>query len=439
MEPVMKHRSTSRRTFLKQSAGTALSGFALPTVITSAALGQGSIPPASERVTVGHIGVGNQGGGLLRGFLNVDRCQSVAVCDAFAGRRESRAQQIDERYADRLGRAGYRSSAKFEDFRDLLARDDIDAVVVATPDHWHVPISLAAARAGKGVYCEKPLGLSIEQNRLLRAAMQQYGTVFQYGTQQRSFNQHCGFACELLQNGYLGELKEIHVVAPGGAAGGSTEEIPVPEGFNYDLWLGPAPVSPYTKDRCTNLGSWHVYDNSIGFLGGWGAHPLDVMHWGYPHVPVEIEGTGTIPTEGLFNTVSAWDIRGRFASGVAFTFKDGNPDKTTFVGDKGWVAASRGGIDAHPKSLLKVQIKPDEIHLLKSTNHYQGFIDSVKSQTQPVSPIESAVQSDIVSHLSDIAIRTGRRITWDPNKEEIVGDPFAAKMMQRPMRRPWHL
>ncbi len=434
----MKKQHTSRRTFLKQSAGTAVSGFALPTIVTSAALGQGTIPPASERVTVGHIGVGNQGGGLLRGFLNVDHCQSVAVCDAFAERRAARAQQIDKRYADRLGRAGYSSCTPFEDFRELLAKKDIDAVVVATPDHWHVPISLAATHAGKDVYCEKPLGLSIEQNKVLRAAVQQYGNIFQYGTQQRSFNRHCGFACELLQNGYLGDLKEIHVVAPGGAKGGSTQEIPVPEGFNYDLWLGPAPVSPYTADRCTNRGSWYVYDNSIGFLGGWGAHPLDVMHWGYPHVPVEIEGTGTIPTEGLFDTVSTWDLRGQFASGVAFTFKNG-PDKTTFVGDKGWVAASRGGIDANPKSLLDVKIKPGEIHLLKSKNHYQGFIDSVKSRRQAVSPIETAVQSDIISHLGDIAIRTGRKITWDPKKEEIVGDRVAARLMHRPMRQPWHL
>jgi len=423
----------SRRSFLKTTARMAAGSFAIPYVITSTAFGQGNIPPASERVTVGHIGVGGQGSGLLRGFLGVDHCQSVAVCDAFQSRREIRAQQIDKHYADRIGKAGYGRCAMFEDFRELLAREDIDAVVIATPDHWHVPIALAATRAGKDIYVEKPLGLSIRQNKAIRTAVRQYGNIFQYGTQQRSFNQHCGFACELLKNSYLGALKEINVVAPGGAEGGSTEPIPVPEGFNYDLWLGPAPKSPYTKDRCTNKGTWYVYDNALGFIAGWGAHPLDVMHWGYPHIPVEYEGTGVIPTQGLFDTIKTWDIRGRFASGVKFTFKDGGPDRTTFVGEEGWVSAGRGGIEASSKSLLSVKIKPDQIHLLKSTNHYRGFIDSVKSRSTPVSPIESAVQSDFISHLSDIAVRTGRKITWDPAKEEIIGDAMAKRLMHRPV------
>jgi len=434
----MLKQKTNRRTFLKNSVSGLSSALALPYVISSTALGSPSRPAASERVTVGHIGVGGQGGGLLRGFLNVDGSQSVAVCDCFAGRRKGRGDMINKHYAKQDSKATAKGCTTYEDFRELLARDDIDAVVVATPDHWHVPIALAAARAGKDLYVEKPLGLSIEQNKALRAAVGRYGNIFQYGTQQRSFNQHCGFACELLQNGYLGELKEIHVDAPAGAKGGSTTPIPVPEGFNYDMWLGPAPVSPYTKDRCTSGGSWHVYDNALGFIAGWGAHPLDVMHWGYPHIPVEYEGTGTIPTEGLFNTITNWNVRGRYASGVTFSFKDG-PDKTTFKGTEGWVAASRGGIDAHPKSLLSAKIKPNEIHLLQSKNHYQGFIDSVKSRAQAVSGIGSAVQSDFVSHLSDIATRTGHKISWDPKTETIVGDPAASRMMTRTMRSPWRL
>ena len=433
----MKKRITNRRQFLRQAAGTAAGAVGFPYVVSSSALGASGAVAASERVTVGHIGVGGQGGGLLRGFLNVDACQSVAVCDCFATRRTGRAEIVNKHYAGKNARAN-KGCATYADFRELLARDDIDAVVVATPDHWHVPVALAAARAGKDMYVEKPLGLSMEQNKALRAAIDRYGNIFQYGTQQRSFNQHCGFACELLQNGYLGELKEIDVEAPAGASGGSTVPIPVPDGFDYERWLGPAPASPYTKDRCTSGGSWHIYDNALGFIAGWGAHPLDVMHWGYPHIPVEYEGTGTIPTKGLFNTVTNWNVRGRFASGVTFTFKDG-PDKTTFKGTEGWVAASRGGIDANPKSLLSVKIKPQEIHLLKSTNHYQGFIDSVKSRSQAVSPIASAVQSDFVSHLSDIAIRTSHKIEWDPDKETIVGDDVAKRMMTRAMRSPWRL
>jgi len=213
---------------------------------------------------------------------------------------------------------------------------------------------------------------------------------------------------------------------------------PLPEGFNYDLWLGPAPESPYTVDRCTNLGTYHVYDNALGFIAGWGAHPLDIMHWGYPQIPVEYQGTGTIPLEGLFNTVTNWTIRGRFADGALFTFKDG-PDKTTFVGEEGWIAASRETIEANPKNLLTAVLKPGEIHLLQNANHYQNFIDCVKSRRPPASPIGSAVQSDFVSHLSDIAIRTGRTIHWDPIREEIIGDEMASRMLSRPMRSPWRL
>lgn len=436
----MQTGSISRRTFLKKAGRLSASTLAMPYVITSTALGRGAIPPASERVTLGHIGVGNQGGGLLGGFLALDGCQSIAVCDAFADRRTQRAKEVEQAYAGRkTGQGTYRGCATYADFRELLAREDIDAVVIATPDHWHVPIALRAARAGKDMYVEKPLGLSIAQNKTLRAAVHRYGNIFQYGTQQRSFNTHCAFVCELVRNGYLGKISEVHVQAPGGNSGGSTEQIPVPDGLDYDMWLGPAPWSPYTSDRCTNQGSWYVYDNSLGFIGGWGAHPLDVMHWGYPHIPVTYEGVGTIPTKGLFDAITRWNIRGRFASGAVFTFKDGQPDKTTFVGENGWISASRGGMDGEPKSLLKTKLAPGDLRLLQNTNHYQNFINAIKRRTPPASHIDSAVQSDFVSHLTDIAVRTGRRITWEPNREEIVGDPVVAHLTERPMRSPWCL
>jgi glucose-fructose oxidoreductase len=397
----------------------------------------GASRPSGE-IAVGHIGVGGQGSGLLRGFLEVEGSRSVAVCDPFRSRRQASAQLVDQKYANRTKGGRYKGCTTYEDFRDLLDDPGIDAVVIATPDHWHVPIALAAARAGKDFYVEKPLGISIAHDKGLRSAVHRYGNIFQYGTQQRCFNPHCAFACELVRNGYLGKIREIHVDAPAGSSGGSIEPAPVPEGFNYDLWLGPAPQTPYTVDRCTSSGTYYVYDNSIGFLGGWGAHPLDIMHWGFPHIPIEYEGTGVIPRSGLFNTVTNWDIRGRFADGTLFTFKDGS-DKTTFVGEEGWVAASRAGIDAYPKSLLHVVIKPDEIHLLQNTNHYEDFISCVASRRTPSSPIDSAVQSDLVSHLSDIAVRTGRKIRWDPAREEIIGDSMASAMQTRPMRSPWFL
>ena len=204
------------------------------------------------------------------------------------------------------------------------------------------------------------------------------------------------------------------------------------------MWLGPAPVKPYTADRVIGQGRWHIYDYALGFIAGWGAHPLDIAHWGYPRIPVEYEGKGVIPADGLFDTVVNWDVKGRYDGGVAFTLKTGS-DKTTFTGTEGWVATSRGGISAEPVSLLKVKIKPGEIHLLQDNHHYRNFVTSVKTRKNPASDIDSAVQSDFISHLSDICIRTGRKIKWDPIKETIIGDDQAVRMMNRARREPWGL
>jgi hypothetical protein len=430
---ITNRTAISRRALLRRTASAAAAGLAMPTILPSRVFGAAA---PSRRVALGHVGVGGQGSGLLGGFLGVPQSQSVATCDPLAKRRESAAARVDAQYARQTGQGSYKGCRTYNDFRELLARDDLDAVVIATPDHWHVPIALAAVRSGKDVYVEKPLGLSIEQNQTLRAAVHQYGAVFQYGTQQRSANRHCGFACELVRNGYIGRLKAIHVIAPNGARGGKAAAEPVPEGFDYNLWLGPAPVTPYANDRVIGGGRWHIYDYAIGFIAGWGAHPLDIAHWGYPQIPVEYEGTGVIPSEGLFDTVVDWDVRGRYADGVEFTLIPGG-DKTTFVGSEGWIAPSRGRLTAEPASLLKVKIKPDEIHLLQDNHHYRDFIDCVLSRRTPVSNIDSAVQSDTISHLGDICIRTGRKIKWDPVRETIVGDEAAQRMLRRPMREPW--
>jgi hypothetical protein len=433
-----KTRLVNRRKFLQDSCATTASLLLGPAVIPGSALGKnGSVPP-SKRVALGHIGVGGQGGGLLGGFLGLPQGQSVAVCDPLRNRRDEQAKRVEDHYASERQKGSYKGCTACHDFRELLAREDIDAVVIATPDHWHVPIALAAVRAGKDVYVEKPLGISIEQNKTLREAVHRFGAVFQYGTQQRCFNTHCAFGCELVRNGYIGELKAIHVVAPDGSTGGDPAPQPVPEGLDYDLWLGPAPWAPYTPDRVMGLGRWMIYDYALGFIAGWGAHPLDIAHWGYPHIPVEFSGTGQIPTEGLFNTIVQWNVRGRYASGVEFTLVTGG-DKTTFVGSDGWVAPSRSGISAEPASLLKVKIKPQQTHLLQDNHHYRNFLDCVLTRSTPASDIDSAVQSDFMSHLADIAIRTGRTIRWDPERETIVADPQAERMMTRAMRPPWRL
>jgi len=439
-------REPTRRQFLKRAAAAAACTTAAPYVVTSGALGAGTIPPASERITLGHIGVGGQGSGLVEyGFLPLDDAQCVAVCDPFESRRDNIAKRIDERYAKRIGMGSYKGCAKYNDFRKLLARDDIDAVVVATPDHWHVPISMAAVRAGKDLYVEKPLGLSLAEDRAVRDAVNRFGNVFQYGTQQRS-SRAFRFACELVRNGRIGRLHTIEATCEGSAEGGSTEPIPVPQGFDYSMWLGPAPMAPLTYDRCIardylKRGGWYISDYALGFIAGWGAHPLDIAQWGNDtdHTsPVEYEGTGTFPTEGLFDTATSWDIWCRYSNGVKLHFKSG-VHATRFIGTEGWVKVNRNGIWTNPASLLKSAIDPDEIHLYESRNHQHNFLDCVRSRSATISPVNAAVRSDTISHLSDIAIRTGRTIVWDPEKEEIIGDRGASALLGRSYREPWHL
>ena len=415
----MRTARVSRRELLKTAA------VAAPCVIASTALGNAETPPAGDRVTLGHIGVGNQGGFLFRSFQNCKGAQSVAVADCYADRREAYAKMCK-------GKA-------YRNFTDLLADPKIDAVVVATPDHWHVPVALAAARAKKDAYVEKPLAVTIEECVTAKKVFAENKRMFQYGTQQRS-SDHCRLGCELVRSGRIGKVHTIEVIAPNGGAGGSTQVVPVPANFDYEMWCGPSPVRPHTPDRCHPPGTYWIYDYSIGYLGGWGAHPLDIMVWGSEadiSGPVTCEGTGKIPSQGLYDTVYDWDMKLQLGD-VKMTFLPGG-DSTKFIGSEGWIRIWRGGIDAQPKSLLQSKIGPGDVRLIDSKNHYQNYVDSVRTRQPAVSNLDDAVRSDIISHLCNIAVRTGRKIRWDPKAMTIVGDAEAAKLMHRDMRSPWTL
>jgi predicted dehydrogenase len=423
---------TSRRDFLKNALGAASLAAGLPAFVPSSVFGAEA---PSNRVNLGFIGVGGQGTGDMNNFLRLPTCQVVAVCDCYAHKREAAANRVDQAKDGKI-------CTPYQDFRDLLARPDIDGVYIGTPDHWHVPIGILAAKAGKDVYIQKPLGLSVEQNLAMREVLKRHQRIFQYGTQQRSQSPHVRPGCELIRNGRLGKLTSIAVIAPAGASGGSTTPEPVPAGFDFDMYTGPAPERPYTKDLCTPSGSYHVADHALGFIAGWGAHPLDVMCWalgdGPDSVPVAISGTGTIPTTGLFDTPTRWDLKGRFANGVAFTFRDG-PDETIFTGERGRISLSRGRWSCEPKSLWFETATPGEIHLPVSRDHYADFVNAIRERRDGVSNIDAAVHSDISSHLGYIAIHTGRTIRWDPATNAIVGDAAANRMLRRAMRGPWTL
>jgi predicted dehydrogenase len=393
---------------------------------------------------MGFIGLGTQGTSLMRAFLGHKDVQVVAVCDVYESQRQKGKDIVDQRY-------GTKDCATYNDFREICGRRDIDAVCIATPDHWHVLISLEAARNGKDMYTEKALGLAIAWDKALQRACHKYGTVFQWGTQQRS-DRNFRFACELARNGRLGKLQTIRVGVPHDFPVPNQPVQPVPAGLDYDLWLGPAPWAPYTYQRCRpwtkeeSYGNWyHISDYCLGGIGGyWGVHHVDIAQWGHgtdDSGPVEIEGTAVFPQDGLADCAVSWKVSHTYADGVTMIYTDNKQNKmgVRFQGTDGWVHVGREGIWAEPQSLLTSVIGPDEIHLIESKGHQRNFLDAVKTRGQTICAIDVAVRTDTICHLTDICTRLGRKLQWDPQKEDFVDDPEASRMLSRPMRSPWHL
>jgi predicted dehydrogenase len=445
-----------RRQFLKNVCGTALGAASFPYVVPSSVFGANGAVPPSEKIVMGFIGVGSMGGGHLRSFLGYNDVRVAAVCDL----REIFRQKALDRVRQRYGGDGCKV---YHDYRELLAREDIDAVTVVVPDFWHALIGIEAARNGKDMYYEKPMAMSIADGKAMRSAVNRYKVIFQFGTQQRSDDKF-RFACELARNEKIGKLHTIMVGSYPSITCPNQPIQPVPpkDEFDYDTWLGPAPWAPYTYERCASRamgteGMWtHIYDYSLGGLGGaWGIHPIDIAQWGNGTDltgPIEIHGTGIIPADGLADTPIEWEVEHIYANGVkmihmntrtalkrAEQFKLHNGLGILFLGDEGWVLVERGFIDAEPKSLLTATIGPDEIRLPRSNNHRRNFIESVKSRQQPICPVDIGVRSDTICHLDDIAIRLGLKLRWDPEKEQFVNDEQANRMLSRPMRSPWHL
>lgn len=436
-EKAKKPNSLTRRCFLQSSATAVGAALALPTMVPSSVLGAN---PPSERIVLGFIGTGGRGSALLTNFMALADAQVVAVCDVKKPQREGARQRVDKHYDGKVCEA-------YNDFRRLCARRNIDAVVVASTDHWHVLHALEAVRAGKDVYCEKPLGMSVEQGQMLRQEVNRYRRVFQFGTQERS-SRNSRFACEMVLSGRIGKVRKITVASRYSVASDNYPTMPVPDWLDYDLWLGPAPREPYTANRVNNSHWFHISDYAVGFIAGCGIHTIDIATWGNGTDrtgPTQAEGTGEFPRDGLCDCATAWDVNLEFANGVLINFTDGkrNPLGVRFDGTDGWVFVKEehlgGKVDAHPKELLRKEIGPDEVHLPVSNHHQQNFLDCVKSRSQPVAPVEVAVRSDTLCQLSDIAMRLGRKLRWNPDEEKFVNDEQANRMLSRPMRSPWRL
>ncbi|MBI4586862.1 MAG: Gfo/Idh/MocA family oxidoreductase [Planctomycetes bacterium] len=443
----MNHVQVTRRSFLKKSAALAAGALAAPQIVPSPVLGNPARAAASERITVGWIGTGHRGSEVIKEFLAQKEVQVVAACDVKKWMLDAAKQRIDKHY-------GGNACSAYKDFRELVARKDIDAVLVASTDHWHVLHSINAARSGKDVYMEKPMGLSMAECQALRQAFKKGKRIFQFGTQQRSDGKF-RLACELARNEKIGKLHTINVWSPGSASGGPTNVVSVPEGLDYDFWLGPASFKPHTQDRSSNQWWWFISDYALGFIAGWGIHPMDIASWGAGDkidCPVEIEGKGDFPKAGLCDTATNWRIAMKFASGLTINF-DGDPKReewserypghqshgTAFEGAEGWVHVNRSVINSKPEGLIRSKIGAEGVRLYRSDNHVRNFLDSVKSRKPAVCDLDEAFRSEMLCQISEIAIRLGRKVRWDPKTESFPGDEEANRRLSRPMRSPWSL
>ncbi len=423
-----KPAPATRREFLKTLGAAA----AAPYVIPSNALGAAGQPPASERIATALIGSGSRGQQIMAGGDRV-----VAVCDVDAKHRQQAKAKID-------AMAGNQDCAAYGDFREVLDRDDVDAVIVATPDHWHAYIAIAAVKAGKAVYVEKPMTVAIREGRIMADAARRYGAILQVGSQQRSDEKFIR-ACELVRNQRIGELKTVKVdipTRPGSNKPWSPQ--PVPEELDYDMWLGPAPWAPYHGDRC-HYNFRFVSDYSGGDVTNWGAHQLDIAQWGIgadDSGPVTVEGHGKRNVTGLHDVFYDVHVDFTYAGGVKVELRSGG-NGVRFEGSEGWIYVSRSQLEAEPRSVLTSRIGPDEIRLGPENGgtHMGIWLDCIRSR-RPAGlnvPAEIGHRSATVCHLANIVMELGRKLTWDPAEERFVDDETANRMTWRPARAPWEI
>lgn len=434
---------TSRRSFARALAGVSTRAV-FPLVIRARV--PGASAPGSK-ITMAFIGTGNNGYGMLRKFLKESRVQVVAVCDvneegpgywdgSVRGREPAR-RLVDETYGSKGCRA-------YRDYREVLARADIDAVHIATPDHWHARIAIEAARAGKDICCQKPLSLTVAEGRAMCDAVSRGGVVWQTGSQQRS-DPSFRRLCELVRNGRLGRLHTVRVGLPGGVPDfGKTASLtttgPAPSNFDYDFWLGPAPEAAYCPARVGVNFRWN-FDYSGGQVTDWGAHHIDIAHWGMGmdlSGPVAIRNpVAKFASHAVYNTATEFSFEAIYENGVRMIVTSGEKMGVRFEGSDGWAWGTRGKHEASSPEIYGSPIGEREIHLYRSDDHVANFLDCVLERKQSAAPIEVSHRSVTVAHLGNIALRTGRSFLWNPQAEQILDDAAATDMLSRRSRAPW--
>lgn len=432
----MSQNKMLRRSFLRRGVSTAAAAVAAPYFVPASVLGfNGAVPP-SDKITVGFIGTGSHGTHHnLPNYLKQPDTQILAVCDVDGQNMATAKQKVDEQY-------GNSDCGTTQDFRDILAREDIDAVMISTPDHWHVLMSVMAIRAGKDVQCEKPT-LTIEQGKILVKTVREHQKVFQTSTEDRSLAVYHHMA-EVVRSGLIGKLQKIEVILPlQPVREGDPTVQPIPPDFDWNMWLGPAPEAPYTPDGVHFNFRW-ISAYSGGIICDWGTHLFDTAQWANDTErsgPVEIDGKGTFWEGGLYDTVKEYDVTFRYANGVEMTCQPGNPS-IKFIGSDGWIG-NRGWIgklEASSDELKQPVAGPQAVKLYTNpAGEHRDFLDCVKTRKDPYFPVDIGHRVSTVCHLANISIQLGRKIRWDPQTESFPNDPEATALMSRPLRAPWSL
>lgn len=434
----MNPKPTSRRHFLRNSATAVGAALVAPTIIPASALGRGGARAPSDRITMGFIGVGTQGTGHLLGgawtyvpggYSARRDVQVLAVCDAWQDRRDHATRRVNENYAELYGKGNYRACTAYRDYRDVLAREDIDAVLIASPVHWHGVMAIQAARAGKDIYCEKPIAITIHESKTIRETVLRYARVFQAGTQQRSeYGGKFRRACELVRNGVIGELKEIYSYRPGGSFEWKHygPPRPVPAGLDWDLALGPAPWQEYA-----GVAHAHMFCG-IGDIN-WGPHHYDIVQW-----VLDADRSGPVDLF-LENDV----LQYRYANGVQVHAQPfpgdsiGSTGGARFVGTNGWIAVDRENLVASDPALLRSSLDPNGPRLYRSDSHSGNFLDCIRTRQATICDVETAHRSISAVLLGGIALQLRRPLKWDPQHEHFVNDDEANRLLATSFRTPW--
>ncbi len=437
-------RKSPARISRRRALGT-MAAISAPFIVPSTVFGAAA---PSNRITVGMIGMGRQAlYANLKPFLMSEHTAVVAVCDVDAWRLENAKRDVDQHY-------GNVDCFACRDWREVIAREDIDAVMVSTPDHWHVPIALAAVRRGKHVSCEKPLTLSIAEGRVLADAVKKQGVVFRTDSECRS-NAWMHRAAELVVNGYIGKLRHIEATVPAGdVAGGNPAPMPVPEELDYPMWLGPAPDKPYTVDRVHKprsyeRGGWmRCRDTCEGMITNWGTHLLDIVQWVHGSErtgPVEVEATGQFPApdSGLWNVLLQFQAQFRYADGVTVAYGTSEAPYVKFVGDEGWIQSTwfpggrhKEGLTASTESLLNTALKEGEIRLPRREDK-EDFIYGIRTREPVMADAEIGHRTCSMGQVAHIAIQRGCKLAWEPDSERFADDETANALLVRPMRGDW--